>query len=405
MLRIIVGSDEYELEDVQENPARFAVEFKRAKITPGYATCLCATERRQLVIRRLGTGFILARWPPTGTAHDKNTCTFYDDERRSPPGAATPDDPFFVGPTGLNAKIDVSTTIRTADPVPGSGSSSDTGGSASRRSAGLLTFLEYLWGGANLHKWFGDRYRSWGTCFARLSEQIEGGQLNSHPMARIMHVMEPFTEERKAEIDARFQLFLERIARDDHSSRRGFFLCEIKEFKPSKFGYQVLIRQSILTRIFISAKLHDALATRFACAWSGIGTAQRRNAALIVLERNSTGTLNVIDMAAMLLNKAYLPCDSSYEVALADWLVAEHRRFTKPLRHVNAEAVHPDFVLTDVEPKTIIEVYGMSGNAKYDVRKLEKRAHYQAQGIPCIEWNPTAETLESLRLPSAVRTR
>ncbi|CAB3806430.1 hypothetical protein LMG28138_05807 [Pararobbsia alpina] len=389
---------------MQEDPSRFAAELERAKRIDGHANCLCSASRPKLVVRALGAGLILARWPNTGNEHDKDHCTFFEDERRSAPGVFDAADPFIPGPTGLNAKLDVSVTVRTSGPVPGGGSTARRAGTQ-RRSAGLLAFLEYLWEGANLHKWHGDRYRSCGTCFSRLSAQIDGGSINSKPMSGIVHVMEPFAEDRKAEIDARFQSFLGRVVRDKETRRRGSLLCEIKEFKPRKYGFQVLIRQSNLARLFMSQQLHDKLAASFAGAFSAIGDTSRRNAALLVLERSASGTLTLVDAAAMLLSRTYLPCDSSYEVALANRLVDESRRFTKPLRHVGDAATHPDFILNDVCPETVIEVYGMSGNVEYEARKLEKRRHYAASGVTCIEWEPTTTHLVIHILTGESRSR
>jgi hypothetical protein len=49
----------FELEDVQENPARYVARLERAKITPGFALCLCVTPPRQLVVRRYGRLFCI----------------------------------------------------------------------------------------------------------------------------------------------------------------------------------------------------------------------------------------------------------------------------------------------------------------------------------------------------------
>ncbi|CAM2158475.1 DUF1173 domain-containing protein (plasmid) [Pararobbsia alpina] len=399
MALIVLNGTSLELEAIQEDPARYVTELERAKRIDGFATCLCSPNRPKLVVRACGTSFILAGWPNTGAEHDKDGCTFFKDERRPTPGSGSPQDPFIEGPDGLNAKLDVSLTVRTAGPVSAGGSASGSHPGTQRRSAGLLAFLEYLWESSNLHKWYGDRYRSWGTCFSRLSTHIDGGTVNSQPMSQTVHVMEPFSEDRKSAIDEQFEAFLDRVKRDGQNSRRGFLLCEIKEFKPSKFGFQLLIRQSNRARIFVSNQLFEKLQSSFAPAWSSIGDTDRRNVALLVLERNASGTLNLVDAAAMLLNRTYLPCDSSYEVDLANRLVAESRRFTKPLRHVESEAVHPDFVLTDVRPNIVIEVYGMSGNERYDARKVEKRRHYVQAGIPCIEWEPQTTPLRDLKLP------
>jgi hypothetical protein len=49
----------------------------------------------------------------------------------------------------------------------------------------------------------------------------------------------------------------------------------------------------------------------------------------------------------------------------------------------------------------VIEVLGMSGNADYDARIAEKRAHYLASGIPLLEWDVKAGPAASVRLPTA----
>ncbi|MDF3882661.1 hypothetical protein [Cupriavidus basilensis] len=88
---------------------------------------------------------------------------------------------------------------------------------------------------------------------------------------------------------------------------------------------------------------------------------------------------------------------------MADRLIAEGRAFEKPLRHVDRAPVHPDFRLTDTAPPTVIEVLGLAGDPEYDRRVAEKRAHYQQAGIPLVEWTPSIQALEQLKLPPAAR--
>ena len=84
---------------------------------------------------------------------------------------------------------------------------------------------------------------------------------------------------------------------------------------------------------------------------------------------------------------------------MADRLIAERRAFRKPLRHIGRAATHPDFILTDVTPETVIEVLGLTGNSDYDARMAAKRAQYRAAGIPVIEWDATASPLATVQLP------
>lgn len=69
------------LEEVQNNPARFALHLERAKKNPGYAVCGCKPSSilapLRLVVRRYGKLFHLARWPDEGAKHDATTCPFF----------------------------------------------------------------------------------------------------------------------------------------------------------------------------------------------------------------------------------------------------------------------------------------------------------------------------------------
>jgi hypothetical protein len=84
-------------------------------------------------------------------------------------------------------------------------------------------------------------------------------------------------------------------------------------------------------------------------------------------------------MAAM-LTTTWIPADSSYEVRMADALVAACREFTKPLRYDSVADVFPNFVLTDTDPTTFVEIWGIQGREKYENRKREKWASYRKSG-------------------------
>jgi hypothetical protein len=75
MPKISFDGGAFELEDVQENPARYVARLERAKITPGFALCLCVTPPRQLVVRRYGRLLHLAGWPEDGHTH-RSSCPF-----------------------------------------------------------------------------------------------------------------------------------------------------------------------------------------------------------------------------------------------------------------------------------------------------------------------------------------
>lgn len=110
--------------------------------------------------------------------------------------------------------------------------------------------------------------------------------------------------------------------------------------------------------------------------------------------RPSGGSIRaqVVDVALMQITQDWIPVDSGYEVLVAEKLVAEKRRFEKPLRFdAGEDRVFPDFWLRDVASPLPCEVWGMS-NADYLTRKLEKTAHYnETYGEPgWWSWNAAA---------------
>jgi hypothetical protein len=106
-------------------------------------------------------------------------------------------------------------------------------------------------------------------------------------------------------------------------------------------------------------------------------------------------------MALMLTNRHYIPCQSSFELQMADALEAAGRLFLKPQRYDGLEETFPDFRLVDTQPHTVVEVYGMVGNAAYDRRKAEKQAIYRANRVPVIAWD-TRVPMPPLALGSQV---
>lgn len=86
-----------------------------------------------------------------------------------------------------------------------------------------------------------------------------------------------------------------------------------------------------------------------------------------------------IDAALMLTTPQWIPVDSAYEAAVAASLVAEGRRFEKPMRFdAGEDQVFPDFWLKDVGEAFPLEVWGMT-DSDYLARKVEKTAHYDGK--------------------------
>ena len=94
--------------------------------------------------------------------------------------------------------------------------------------------------------------------------------------------------------------------------------------------------------------------------------------------KSSAGSMRaqVVDISLMQITRDWIPVDSGYEALIAEKLVAEKRRFEKPLRFdAGEDAVFPDFWLRDGPVPLPLEVWGLS-TPDYQARKKEKAAHY-----------------------------
>ena len=389
------------LEEVQDNPARYATRLARAKKIAGYAVCKCKPSLDDVplrpVVRRHGALFHLARWPEEGFKHDAVYCPFFAD-RPASEQTGSAQDAIRNTPDGLNVKLDVSLTVRTVERAARSADPSNTR-SAGRKSAPLLGFLQRLWLDSSLNQWAGTAQRNWGACNAQILAALGEGKLNGKPLQEVLHIMRRYEESEQTTIKDEFEGFLSRIQTTPVASDRAIVIAEIKSVDASKYGYVVKIRQTYES-FFASKDLIDKTAKSFRYAWPMIGNADARVIALLVIERTKDGNLRVVDMAALLCNKAFIPCDSSYEVAMANRLVSERRRFTKPMRLEVGDSLLPDFVLADTSVSTVIEVYGMESNAEYRLRKAQKQALYAQRKTSVVEWIPPAD-LAAVRLPRA----
>jgi hypothetical protein len=387
--RIQLASRTVQLAWLREHSTQAAPLFARARAEVGHAWRLCRLPALRLVIRCTRAGrYHVAGWPGEGEQHDPN-CPFHKlapglsgRDRYSTQAIREDDDGVFIRlATSLTSPLD---QPETHDAPP-----EETGHEAgSRRSVGLLGLLHWLWEQAQLNVSHPQAGRlTWRICHARLRQQLRDITINGRSTDEALYVVLPFTP---AAVDANadaLDAFRATLGRHGMTERRALILGQIKEVAPTPYGVAYRLAHQ-RTPLYARAALH-ARATRSYRHAFGKSAAQHgaTRIALFVVERSPKGHLTVVDLAAMLTTGTYIPADSSYEVVMADALAACRRAFIKPLRYDSADAVLPDFVLTDVAPAAYVEVYGIHGRESYDRRKAEKREFYQRQEGQLIEWD------------------
>lgn len=100
----------------------------------------------------------------------------------------------------------------------------------------------------------------------------------------------------------------------------------------------------------------------------------------------------VVDVALMVTTAQWIPVDSGYEAAVVGSLVAEGRRFEKPMRFdAEEDRTFPDFWLKDSGDPLPMEVWGMN-EPEYLARKAQKVAYYDERygGGTWWQWDAAA---------------
>ncbi|MDK2661483.1 DUF1173 family protein [Cupriavidus consociatus] len=350
MITVRIGGNEFPLDDVLEDPGRYARHLERAKTVQGFAECGCSTRRPRpkLVIRRHRDIFLLVRWPEQAHHHAAG-CPF-NRQALAKSGASGNLDPFRMKDGHHDIRLDASLSVSAHTPAK-TVQRAPKGQSTmpQRRSAGLLAFLEYAWEQAGAE-------RMAGNGFARLERLLvtadngAGRMPNQRKAGRWAAARHATVGPEPQHGDPGGVRSMAGQAHV-HSGRQPARHRD----RPNRIPRHDPVRWQVRAAPKYPALLHGRRPLRAPAgvvrgALSGIGKAEQRCVAVLLVERSKSGYLTVVDAAAMLANRQFVPC----EVAMADYLVGLQRAFRKPLRHIGRAAMHPDFVLTDVAPEVVI---------------------------------------------------
>ncbi|MCD2191225.1 DUF1173 family protein [Actinomycetospora soli] len=450
-VRVELAGHTVHLVALRAHPERYAAWFAAARRRPGHGICRCTRSGERLVIREIAGVFHLARWPLGGDNH-RPGCPFFSSESRhsgTDPGAR---DAISVTDHGTRIEVGYAFTA----PASGLEGDDDPAAAVDRPPAGRpagaahatltsLGLLRWLWETAGLNAWpppsgevtagparehriTGTR-RHWEDTREALVAVLAGVRLGDHPAPRLAYVIAPYRPGHPDPVrDARLAEYLaplegpQRVAirRGPRRGRtrllrhRRLLIGELKhDPQPTDHGLRVDLRH-FPRPLFCRTELGEHLTRSYPTAFASRRDPNTRRVVLALIEGTPHGHLRLLDAAVLLTTSDYLPVDSSHEALLAQQLVAAGREFIKPLRRADGDLTLPDFVLTDTDPATVVEVWGLTGRTDYDERRAAKLEHYAAEQTPVLEWDvstgpppdvhrptPPSATSESWPPPSA----
>ncbi|WP_249266146.1 DUF1173 family protein [Pseudonocardia sp. P1] len=361
---------------------------ERARVVEGCGWCLCAEPAPRLVIRRRGGVYYLACWPSGGSEHAPG-CAFRTEASAGAAGVASRGGVLREDDGGIAS---VSLSVPLHAPVAGHGGRLESPGSgggadgAGRARMGLLGLLQVLWERAGLTVAPAGR-RGWAECHWLLQAAAESVVVSGRRLVESCYVVPPFDPADPDRYRPAFEHFIDGLGTRDGVSHRGLVLAAVRGWAETRYGHRMDLRHHRVP-VFVSAALMARVRHSAPSVFAAARPAGSEQVVLALVQRSDAGNLSMVSAAVMLTNAGFVPADSSHEVVMADALSRAGRAFVKPLRYDGAAEVLPDFVLTDTDPPTAVEVWGMADNEDYVARRDRKRLLYRLRRTPLIEWDP-----------------
>lgn len=368
------------------------------------ATCLCSVNCPEMYIAHRNGSYYFAKMPETGPFHHLG-CEFYQSPE-SETGRASYAKGVIEDAGGmLDVKIGIPFKIHRevmkTDPSPPSNNKAGV----KRSAIELLGLIHLLWEFSNNAKWFPQRKgkvhytRSWSSAHYFLNKTTERITAKGKPLSQNLYIVPPYNPTQADNVAQEFAKFIAPVIqagtvkaqqnKDDIVCK--LILGEVRDITPSKYGFVVRIK-NLAQPLYISENRFDRVRNSYHLACNAIESEHASAIAIASVTSTSSGNLTVEKMALMPVSKAYIPFESSFELKISQMLIEQGRCFEKPMRYDSEALTLPDFILCDAEyPRMPFEIYGMTGNSDYDIRKNQKRELYKSSNIPCWEWEPALQ--------------
>lgn len=361
-----------------QTEAQYASGWRRvlqAARDHGEVTCMClGSGDKLLAVRYYETSdsYGLARYPNTGEAHQRD-CRFYALNPQKSGLSSYQKGVVDERPDGtIKVSLAIGMTVKVPmPPVSANAVSLPRGHRASQRSMQLLGLLHFLWDSAGLNVWWPAMQgkRTVGTVTYRLNESAENIFVGQTKLSDVLLTPAYSATGRDALRNTK------RVATAIANRSRLIVIAPLASYKEEPRMLRVSGFHGI-PFLDVSTAMWKSAADRFSLAAS----AWRDGQQVIVIaqcEPNAQSkAANVVGLALMQVNSSWIPVESSYELVIADKLVAEERAFLKPLRYdAGQSAFHPDFILLDTEAEAPMEVFGRTDVA-YTHRMQEKVEYF-----------------------------
>lgn len=314
--------------------------------------CLCMPGGIEMYVARHHQ-LLVKRMPDTGKSHHPLCPSYEPDNAYSGLGDLVGDAVLETPPGRIELRVDFPWT-RLHGRAVARGEPDEPGKvSVPRRRMTLRAVLHFLFEQAGFNRWTPAMAgkRNQGVLCKYLLEAAADIEVKGKSLAERLYVPEPFNESAKADIAQRRRAKLAVLQPHDGQAPLALVIGEFKACERSDQGCRIWIRHMPDAPLLMGARAWDRFARTYAAMLEArdadIGRPVRLIMAALIHARREL-TYEIDSASLMLVNEQWIPMEGVHEWPLIDDLIAQERRFLKPLRYdAKAAVAFPNALLLD----------------------------------------------------------
>lgn len=326
--------------------------------TPERPHCLCVPAGVEMYIAK-HRQFVIKRLPDTGNHHHPGCPSYEPDAAQSGLGELIGEAVIERTPDAIELRVDFALT-RTLGHAVSRGDSQEVGEvKAIRRRMSLRAFMHYLFERAGLNRWVPamEGKRNQGVLCKYLLEAAADLTMKGVRLAERLYVPEPFSESNRNQAAERRRAklaFLQAPSEQSHYNM-ALILGEFKSSECTATGRKIWIKHLPDFPLLMDAKTWQRIERIYGALFEArdADMAHRPKivmCALVFAKREHTYQIDTAGL--MLTNEQWIPVEGLYELDLLQQLIAQKRRFLKPLRYdAKQGAAFPNALLLDTGEK------------------------------------------------------
>ncbi|KQP23350.1 DUF1173 family protein [Pseudorhodoferax sp. Leaf267] len=373
----------------QANDAALQQALARAHAAGERPRCLCMAGGVEMYIAR-HERFLVKRMPQTGDQHHPACPSYAPDGACSGLGRLVGDAVLDTGPDRVALRVDFP-WARLAGRGSPPGARGEPGDVASpRHRMSLRAVLHYLLERAGFNRWTPAMAGKRNQAVLRkyLMEAAAGVTVNGSELAERLYVPEPFDERRKEAQAAQRRECLAITRPEEGRSPMVLVIGDLKRAEPGDLYHRLWIRHMPDTPLLLAPQGWGRLvrAYRPLLEAHDAQSDQRLRLLVAALVRCRRPFAFEVDTASLMLaSRDWIPLEGLHELPLVEALIAQQRRFFKPLRYDASAALFANALLLDAGPAPV--PLHLNGDFLQDTDRALKMKSMQSADSNLWSWN------------------